>query len=93
MADDHGAAIDDNMDMAAHEATYAGFVQATGIGIVYVLSIVLLLLIWGLEGHGFVALIGLILATLAAAVGAVLNLGWRTGLPVFLLLGLTAIVL
>ena len=37
--------------------------------------------------------IGLILATVAAAVGAVLNLGWRAGLPVFLLLGLAAIVL
>ena len=93
MADNHGATFDDSADIAAHEATYAGFVQATEIGIVYVLSIVLLLVLWGLQGHGFVALIGLILATGAAAVGAVLNLGWRAGLPVFLLLGLAAIVL
>jgi hypothetical protein len=93
MTDHHGATIDDSADIAEHEATYAGFIQATEIGIVYVLSIVLLLVLWGLQGHGFVALIGLILATGAAAVGAVLNLGWRAGLPVFLLLGLAAIVL
>ena len=93
MADDHGAALDGDMDFAEHEASYAGFVLATEIGIVYCLSIVLLLVIWGIEGHGFVALIGLIMASVAAALGAVINLGWRAGLPVFLLLGLAAIVL
>jgi hypothetical protein len=92
MADNHGATTGD-MDISDHEATYSAFVEATEIGVVYVLSIVLMLVLWGLQGHGFVALIGLILATLAAAVGAALNLGWRAGLPVFLLLGLAAIVL
>ncbi len=93
MTDDHGAAADDAMDMAAHESTYEGFIAATEITLVYVLSIVLMLVLWGIEGHGFVALLGFILASVAAAVGATLNLGWRAGLPVFLLLGVAAVVL
>ena len=93
MADDHGAAADDGMDLAAHESTYEGFIAATEITVVYVLSIVLMLVLWGIEGHGFVALLGFILASAAAAIAATLNLGWRAGMPVFLLLGLAAIVL
>ncbi len=81
------------MDMAAHESTYEGFIAATEITVVYVLSIVLMLVLWGIEGHGFVALLGFILASAAAAIAATLNLGWRAGMPVFLLLGLAAIVL
>jgi len=93
MADDHGTAADDSADFAAHESTYEGFIKATEITLFYVLSIVLLLLIWGILGHGGVALIGFIVATLAALAGALLNLGWRAGAPVFLLLGLVAILL
>ena len=93
MADNHGAAGGEAMDAAEHEATYSAFVQMTEIGIVYCLSIVLLLVLWGIEGHGFVALFGLVLASAAAGIGVLLNLGWRAGMPVFLLLGLAAIVL
>jgi len=93
MADDHGTTADDPADFAAHESTYEGFITATEVTLFYVLSIVLLLLIWGILGHGGVALIGFIVATLAALAGAMLNLGWRAGAPVFVLLGLVAILL
>ena len=53
----------------------------------------LLLVLWGLEGHGFVALIGLILTVVAAALGGMTGLGWRAVAPVFVLLGLACIVL
>jgi hypothetical protein len=54
---------------------------------------VLCLVLWGLEGHGFVALIGFVLATLAVAFGAMSGLGWRAVAPIFVLLGLACIVL
>jgi len=94
MADDHGVAtIDDPMDMPEHEATYAGFVQIVEMGVLYVLGILLILMLWTLEGHGFVALIGFILLTLAAGLGGLLGVGWRAVAPIFLLLGLACIVL
>jgi len=93
MADDHGMTADDAADFAEHESTYEGFIKATEIALFYILSIVLLLLIWGIEGHGGIALIGFIAASLAALAGAVLNLGWRAGAPVFALIGLAAILL
>jgi hypothetical protein len=94
MASDHGAATaDDPMDMAEHEATYAGFVALTEIVVAHLLCIVLLLVLWGLEGHGFVALVGLILTMLSGAVGALTGMGWRAIAPVFVLLGVLCIVL
>jgi hypothetical protein len=94
MANTHGATTaDGQMDMAAHEATYAGFISLTEIGVVHLLCVVLLLVLWAMEGHGFVALIGFILATLAAAVGGLTGLGWRAVAPVFVLIGLACIVL
>jgi hypothetical protein len=58
-----------------------------------VLCIVLLLVLWGLQGHGFLALIGLILTAAAGAVGGLTGLGWKMVLPVFALIGLACIVL
>ena len=46
---------------AAHEETYANFVALTENLATVVLCIVLLLVLWGLEGHGVLALIGFIL--------------------------------
>ena len=52
-----------------------------------------MLVLWGLEGHGFVALVGLVLALVAATVGGLTGYGWRVLAPVFVLLGLACIVL
>jgi Na+(H+)/acetate symporter ActP len=93
MADDHSVATADDMDMPAHEETYAGFLALTEITVVSLLCIVLLLVLWGLEGHGFVAFIGLVLTIAAALFGGLSGLTWRAVLPVFLLLGLACIVL
>ena len=91
MVDHHAAAS--GMDMPAHEEMYEIFVNLATVGIAAVLCIVLLLLIWGIEGHGGVALIGLILTTIAAGVGGATGLAWRAIAPIFLLLGLAAVVL
>jgi Bacterial aa3 type cytochrome c oxidase subunit IV len=92
MAGDHGAAVSDGMDMEAHEATYDQFIELTQTCTVVVLSIVLLLVLWGLEGHGFLALIGLILTFAAATIGGLTGQGWKAVAPVFLLIGLACIV-
>lgn len=92
---DHAVASkgDLGIDLPAHEQTYAGFVSLTENLTVHVINIVLLLVIWGLEGHPFVALIGFILNIVASALGGVTGLGWRLPAGVFVLLGLAAIVL
>jgi hypothetical protein len=87
------ARVDLGVDLASHEETYAGFVGLTENLTVHILNIILLLVLWGLEGHPFVALIGLILNFAASALGAVTGLGWRLPACLFVLLGLAAIVL
>jgi hypothetical protein len=81
------------VDLAAHEETYAGFVGLTENLTVHVLNILLLLVLWGMEGHPFVALVGFILNLVASALGAVTGLGWRLPAGLFVLLGLACIVL
>jgi hypothetical protein len=94
MADDHTlAAVDGGMDMPAHEATYAAFVGLTETCVVALICIVLELVLWGLQGHGGIALIGFVLTIGAATFGSMSGLTWRAVLPVFLLLGLACIVL
>ncbi len=94
MADIHGVATaDDDLDFEAHESTYAQFVALTQLVIAIVLSIVLLLVLWGLKGHGGVALLGLIITAAAGALGGLTGLGWKMVAPVFLLLGLACLVL
>lgn len=94
MADIHGVATaDDDLDLEAHESTYVQFVELTQLVIAVILSIVLLLVLWGLKGHGGVALFGLIVTVAAAALGGITGLGWKMVAPVFLLLGLACIVL
>ena len=88
-----GAKGDLGVDLAAHEQSYAGFVSLTENITVHVLNIVLMLVLWGLEGHPFVALIGFILNIAASALGALTGLGWRLPAALFVVLGLAAIVL
>ena len=63
MSNNHGAATaDDPMDMAEHEIDLCRVRRIDGDRRSRVLLCVLLMLVlWGLEGHGFVALVGLIL--------------------------------
>ncbi len=94
MADHAIAAKGDlGVDLPAHEATYAGFVSLTENITVHILNIVLLLVLWGIEGHPFVALFGFILNIVATALAGVTGLGWRLPGAVFVLLGLACIVL
>ncbi len=94
MSDHAGVAKADlGVDIAAHEETYSEFVALTEVAIPVLLNIILLLVLWGLKGHGFVALIGFILNILAAALAGVTGLGWRLPVGVFVLLGLACIVL
>jgi len=94
MSDPAGVAkVDLGLDLPAHEETYAGFVDLTQNLTVHILNIILLLVLWGLEGHPFVALIGLILNVAASALGALTGLGWRLPAGLFVLLGLACIVL
>jgi len=92
-SNDHAATADNAGDLAEHESTYAAFVALTEVSVALLLCIILCLVIWGLEGHGFVALIGLIVALVASALGAAAGYGWRAVAPVFVLLGLASIVL
>jgi len=92
-SDIHAATADDANDLAQHESTYAGFVALTEVIVALLLCIILCLVLWGLEGHGFIALVGVIVAHIAAAVGAVTGYRWRAVAPIFVLLGLACIVL
>lgn len=94
MADNHGAVTaDGGMDMPAHEATYVQFLATVQLVIAVLISILLQLVLWGLKGHPFVALIGFILMSIAATVGALTGLGWKAVAPITVLLGLACIVL
>ena len=94
MSDHAGVAKADlELDLPAHEETYAGFVSLTENLTIHVINIVLLLVLWGLEGHPFVALIGFILNIAASALAGITGLGWRLPAGVFVLLGLACIVL
>lgn len=87
------AKADLGIDLAAHEETYAGFVSLAENLTVHILNIILLLVLWTLEGHPFVALIGFVLNIIASSLAGVTGLGWRLPGALFVLLGLAAIVL
>ena len=96
MADNHGVAtVDDDLDLdlPAHESTYVQFLFTVQLTIVVLLCILLLLVLWGLEGHSIVALIGFIVTMVAATVGALTGLGWKGVATIFVLLGLACVVL
>ena len=87
------ATAGDPTDIAERESTFAAFVALTETVVAVVLCVLLILALWGLEGHGFVALVGLVLTLVAATVGALTGMGWRVVAPVILLLGLACVVL
>ena len=94
MADDHSiATAGDDMDLPAHEETYADFLTILEITVVSLLCILLQLVLAGLKGQVAVAIIGFFLTAGAAWFGFATGLTWRAVLPVFLLLGLACIVL
>jgi len=94
MAAIHGTATaGSGMDMDAHEATYTRFIELTKTTSLFVLNIVLLLVLWGIEGHGYLAIVGLILNFAAAAAAGLTGLGWKVVAPLFVLLALACIVL
>jgi hypothetical protein len=94
MADNHSVATaDSDMDLAEHVSTYASFVALTATAIATLIAIVLELVLWGLEGHGGVALIGFVLTVAAAVYGGLTDSNWRAVAPVVVLLGLACIVL
>jgi hypothetical protein len=81
------------IDLPAHEASYAGFVTLAENVAVHVINIILLLVLWGVEGHPFVALIGFFLNIAASAAGIATGSGWRLPAGVFVLLGVLCILL
>jgi hypothetical protein len=48
--------------------------------------------LWGIEGHGGLALIGLVLTTIAGVIGSLTEIGWKAVVPVFVLIGLVCIL-
>jgi uncharacterized membrane protein len=93
MASDHGAAVvSGGSDIEAHEETYHEFIELTKTLTAVILAIVLLLLLWTIEGQGGLALIGFILTVAAASVGMLTGQGWKLIAPVFVLIGLVCIV-
>jgi hypothetical protein len=94
MANDHSVATaEDDSDLPAHEETYADFLMLVEISVTSLFCILLILVLWGLKGHGAVAFIGFVLTAGAALFGLISGLTWRAVLPVFVLLGLACIVL
>src|SRR5690349_21496260 len=76
-------------DMAAHEATYMGFVQLAFVGTLHVVNIVLGLAIGAVAGHWGVAFLVFLVATGAA--GYCLAAGAKTPLVVMTVLSLLAL--
>jgi hypothetical protein len=81
------------IDLPAHQASYASFVSLAEVVTVHVLSIILLLVLWGIEGHPWVALLGFFINIAAAAAAVPTGLGWRLPAGVFVLLGVLCILL
>ena len=82
-----------DLDLPAHEATYVQFLFTVQLTIVVLVCHLLLLVLWGLEGHPIVALIGFIVTIVSAVVGALTGLGWKGVAPILLLgLALRSIV-
>jgi len=78
-------------DYEEHEGTYEKFVEAAVVGTLFVLSVAVVLAIWGVAGHWLVAL-----GVFVIAVGAlVLGLGSGSSTPgiVALVLGLIALAI
>jgi Na+(H+)/acetate symporter ActP len=94
MADNSSVATADHeLDLPAHVATYESFLALTETTIATLICVVLELVLWGLQGHGGVAMVGFILTLAAAAFGGMTGATWRAVAPVAVLLGLACILL
>ena len=94
MSDHAGAEKADlGVDLPAHEATYFAFIRLTENMTIHVLNIVLLLVLWTIKGHGFLALIGFAANIAASAMAGPTGLGWKLPAALFVLLGLACVVL
>lgn len=82
-----------DMDGASHEATYTGFVRFAEIATAVVLCWVLSLAVGGIKEAWASALVGVILAPVAGALGAMApSIGWRAPAAVGALLILMLIL-
>jgi len=89
----HAGTAQDELDFAAHEASYEHFLAMAAVVVASIVCHLLLLVLWGVEGHGFVALIGFLITIAATGAGLTTDLGWRAVAPVLALLALTCLVL
>jgi hypothetical protein len=88
----HGGYSPD-MDGAAHEETYRGFVHFAEIGTAVVICWVLALAVGGIKHGWLTAIIGVVLSGIAGGVGAMApSLGWRAPAAVAVLLLLLLII-
>jgi len=76
-------------DYAEHEGTYESFVHAAVIGTIFVANVVVVLGLWGVEGHWLVALGSFVIALVAALIG----IGSSSSLPSIISLVLALIAL
>lgn len=75
------------MDERAHESTYDAFTHFTAVGSVFVASIVVALAVGGVKGAWMSAVVAIILAHVAVAIGLYsTTLAWRPGAAVMALL-------
>lgn len=67
-----------DMDGPTHEATYGGFVSFTAIGALVVACCVVALGIGGMKSAWITAIFGVVFATVAGTIGALVpSVGWR----------------
>src|SRR3954467_319604 len=81
------------MDGAAHEATYRGFVRFAEIGVTFVICIVLSLAVGGMRHAWLSAVVGVVLAHLTSALGLFApGIAWRANVGVAVLLLLLLLI-
>src|SRR3954468_24808202 len=82
-----------DMDGAAHEATYRGFVRFAEIGVTFVICIVLSLAVGGMRHAWLSAIAGVVLAHMTSALGLFAPaIAWRANAGVAVLLLLMLVV-
>lgn len=84
-----GAGYGPDMDAATHETTYSGFVKFVEVSTAVVICWVLALAVGGVREAWLSAILGVVLSTIAGAVGAFAPaIGWRAPAAVGVLLAL-----
>ncbi|WP_413990157.1 hypothetical protein ACMDCR_30235 [Labrys okinawensis] len=93
MAEAHQEAMTSH-DFSDHKGTYEGFLRLSGIGMAWVLGIVVTLGIGGTTNHWGIASFLLIVSTIANILGmAVKNWSWKPGALVVVIQLLTLLLL